>query len=439
MAKKGDKQSNRRKERGLNVRVVQKSKETSRGDVHVNSYQKKSKKTTTKKTAAKKTITKKTTTKSTKTVDNAKTKKKPASFSRNAEPSKKSPFIALPDDESKQEVITKKSSAPVEQITELTEGNSSVTNKKDPIEPELDSTEISEKKLEEKETLEPEIKLPETKAEAKNREATPEPEVDHVDISNFQTLKISRIEEPLPPTSKIITRDVAKEKPLEEINDTWTPAQTKTEKKPALAERIPQKAMSASKQAKQSASEIKEREIERAVKTAAKLPETRNKRTRKGGFNFSNSNWTRAVLAIACATTAIFAVAYFINLTSTDMSLKVAAMQSGIEASYPSYVPRGYSLSDVTSASGKVTMNFVSDEGSFMIVEESSSWDSTALLNNYIKETYGDDYTVVREQGLTLYMGDTWEAWVNGGTLYKLNVTSGSLTKKQMKTIAASL
>lgn len=121
------------------------------------------------------------------------------------------------------------------------------------------------------------------------------------------------------------------------------------------------------------------------------------------------------------------------------MSIQVAASQSGINAKYPAYIPRGYEMSDVTSSSGKVSMRFKGDDGEFIISEENSSWDSEGLLNNFIKPTYNNDYTVVREQGLTLYMGANWQVWVNGGMLYKLNITSGTLTKKQLKAIATSL
>ena len=190
---------------------------------------------------------------------------------------------------------------------------------------------------------------------------------------------------------------------------------------------------------KLSAKEVKENEIKRAISLAEKLPDTGKKRHKKGDL-ITRFGWARLTLMITCAVTAVFALVYFVNLTSADMSLKVAASQSGIEATYPDYVPRGYELSDVTSASGKVTMNFKSEEGSFMITEEASSWDSSALLNNYVRENYSDDeYSVVIEQGLTIYMGSNWEAWVNGGLLYKLQVKTGSLTKKQLKTIATSL
>lgn len=249
----------------------------------------------------------------------------------------------------------------------------------------------------------------------------------------FETLALGVTSQPT--ESRIILRDVEKieppktEKKLEKKPKKKTEAfdvkpVKKTTKKPVAQPRL-------------TAKEIKEREIEKAVKAATKLPASVNKRQRK--FTFGDFGWKRAVLAVTCVATAVFAVVYFVNLTSTDVSLKVAAMQSGIEASYPSYVPRGYTLSDVTSASGLVKISFKNGDDSFSITEENSSWDSNALLNNYVKEVYEEDYTVVREQGLTLYMGDFWAAWVNGGMVYKLNVNSGLLTKKQIKAIAVSL
>ena len=252
------------------------------------------------------------------------------------------------------------------------------------------------------------------------------------DFAEFETMKLDMSKKA---ASKVILRDVAKEKPLAQTPKKEKKTQVKTHvTAPKPVRTIPKKQTSKSKP---TAKEIKEQEIAKAISNAAKLPVTnvrRRKRTIFGDFGLK-----RVVLATICVTTAIFAVVYFINLTSMDMSLKVAAMQSGINASYPSYVPRGYALSDVTSGSGRVSMHFRNGEDEFGLTEENSSWDSEALLNNYIKPNYEDDYTVVREQGLTLYMGWNWEAWVNGGILYKLSVNSGELTKKQMKSIATSL
>lgn len=183
------------------------------------------------------------------------------------------------------------------------------------------------------------------------------------------------------------------------------------------------------------ASEIKETAIKKAILNASKkeVPKKKSVHVRFG--------LKRVLLAMSCAAAAVFAIVYFVNLNAPNVSLKVAAMQTGIEATYPSYIPRDYSLSDITSESGKITLNFKnpSTDAAFSIVEETSSWDSNALLNNFVRGTYGDNYTTIREQGLTLYISGSNATWVNGGIVYKLTTTSGSLTKKQIKAIAVSL
>ena len=121
--------------------------------------------------------------------------------------------------------------------------------------------------------------------------------------------------------------------------------------------------------------------------------------------------------------------------------MRVAALRTGIEASYPGYVPRGFSLSGMSSEDGKVVLKFKSeaDSSAYTLVEENSSWDSNALLANYVKPEYKEDYSIVKEQGLTLYMNDKAAAWVNGGVVYKLTIDNGELTKKQIRSIAVSL
>lgn len=190
---------------------------------------------------------------------------------------------------------------------------------------------------------------------------------------------------------------------------------------------------------KMTAKELKDRAIQKALSTASKpaaQKSAKNKKSAKLHFGFG-----RVILALSCAAAAVFAIAYFVNLNMPDISLKVAAMQTGIEASYPTYVPREYSLSDITSENGKITLNFKnsSDNSSFSLVEENSSWDSNALLTNYIKDAYGENYSTIREQGLTIYIGNDGAAWVNGGVVYKLNTNGANLTKKQIRSIATSL
>ena len=190
---------------------------------------------------------------------------------------------------------------------------------------------------------------------------------------------------------------------------------------------------------KVSAKELKDQAIKKALMQAATMDETPKTRTTKGEklhFGFG-----RVALALICAATAVFAIAYFVNLSMPDVSLKVAAMQTGIDAKYPSYVPRDYNISSITSENDKVSLSFLRSEtgDSFTLKEERSAWDSSALLSNYVKPEYGENYTIVREQGITIYVSNSNASWVNGGLLYKIEAAQGTLTEKQIRSIAVSL
>ena len=116
-------------------------------------------------------------------------------------------------------------------------------------------------------------------------------------------------------------------------------------------------------------------------------------------------------------------------------------MQTGINASYPSYVPRDYIVSSITSEEGKVLVVFKNTKSNteFTLVDEVSSWDSNALLTNYVKDAFDDNYSTIREQGLTIYVDGSDAAWVNGGIVYKIKAENGVLTNKQIRSIATSL
>ena len=196
---------------------------------------------------------------------------------------------------------------------------------------------------------------------------------------------------------------------------------------------------------KMSAKELKDQAIQKALANAAKPMENEKtakaKKAKKQKSPKVHFGLGRVVLALSCAAAAVFAIVYFVNLNMPDISMRVAAMQTGIEASYPGYVPRDFSLSDITSEDGKITLNFknASTGDAFSLIEEQSSWDSNALLTNFVKDEYGENYSTVREQGLTIYISGSDAAWVNGGVVYKIDTTAGSLTKKQINTIATSL
>lgn len=192
-------------------------------------------------------------------------------------------------------------------------------------------------------------------------------------------------------------------------------------------------------QKKLTATELKEQAIQKALASAnivnqEEMQESKKKTKMHFGFG-------RVMLALGCAAAAVFAIVYFVNLNMPDISLKVAAMQTGINASYPGFVPRDYSISSITSEEGQVTLDFTNSStgDAFSLYEEKSSWDSNALLTNYVKDAFGENYTIVREQGLTIYISGNDAAWVNGGILFKIKTTSGTLTNKQIRSIATSL
>ncbi len=148
----------------------------------------------------------------------------------------------------------------------------------------------------------------------------------------------------------------------------------------------------------------------------------------------------KLLLAFGCAALVVGAVGYFVSVNTPDISVRVAAMQTGIDATYPTYVPRGYSLSDIVSEDKKISMTFTdSESGSFTISEEKTSWDNDTLEASYVKSTWGNNYTSVREQGITIFIAGSNATWINGNILYKINASGNNLTKKQIKSIVTSL
>lgn len=149
----------------------------------------------------------------------------------------------------------------------------------------------------------------------------------------------------------------------------------------------------------------------------------------------------RVVFALFCSALTVSALVAFVHFNMPDLSVRVAAMQTGIEATYPSFIPRNYSLSNVSSdKEGEVVMYFNGPDGAnFSLSEEKSTWDSTALLNNYVKKNYPSDYITMREQGITIYVRGDKACWVNGGLLYNIHTSGKNLTKEQIRNIATSL
>jgi hypothetical protein len=128
----------------------------------------------------------------------------------------------------------------------------------------------------------------------------------------------------------------------------------------------------------------------------------------------------------------------YINLP--NISMRVAATRAGIAANYPSYKPDGYHFAGpITYQPGEVNITFRSNTNSrnFVIKQKSSSWDSQAVLDNYVSKKTGT-YLTYQERGLTIYSFDNQAAWVNGGLLYTIN-GDAPLSSNQLLHIATSM
>ena len=196
-------------------------------------------------------------------------------------------------------------------------------------------------------------------------------------------------------------------------------------------------AMKRNKAAKTTKSSIKKtrQAKDRAIRQALKNSATEEQPTFKTKHTFR-----KILLATTCSALSVAALAVFVHYNMPDITVRVAAIQSGIEASYPSYIPRNYNLNNVSSSENSITMYFTdSNNNSFTLTEELSTWDSAALLSNYVKDAFSKDYTAMREQGITIYVDNGDAAWVNGGTLYKISHTGAPLTKEQIRNLATSL
>lgn len=193
------------------------------------------------------------------------------------------------------------------------------------------------------------------------------------------------------------------------------------------------------KTSRPSAQETKNRAIKQALRSVTVMERKENldapaatNRTFTGG---------RIALALMCASISVAALAYFININMPNISVRVAAMQTGIDGSYPSYIPRDYSLANITSEPNRISLTFHNRQidASFTLSEEKSSWDSSTLESNYATPNWSKDYTTIREQGLTIFVSGSNAAWVNGGILYKISASGNNLTKKQIRSIATSM
>ncbi len=122
-----------------------------------------------------------------------------------------------------------------------------------------------------------------------------------------------------------------------------------------------------------------------------------------------------------------------------DVSLKIAAMRSGLSASMPGFVPAGWSKAqNVKTSDGAMSYQLVKDSKSLQVNQQKTDWDSQAVLEQYVLKR-SQDFLALQASGLTIYMyGDGQAAWVNQGTLYTISGEHG-LSQEDVIRMATSL
>ena len=186
------------------------------------------------------------------------------------------------------------------------------------------------------------------------------------------------------------------------------------------------------------AAELKDRAIREALEKSAHIArEEESPRMKKNIFKTK-----QFYVALALSIFSVASLGYIIKLNMPDISLRVAALQTGISANYPSFTPEGFSLSSVTSTNknGAVEINFDNGKVLYTLSEENSPWDSEILKQNYVIPTFGHNkYEITKTRGLTIYISDSNAVWVSGGILYKITAPPDTLTKETLHQIATSI
>ncbi len=158
-----------------------------------------------------------------------------------------------------------------------------------------------------------------------------------------------------------------------------------------------------------------------------------HRQPRHSGKKFGVASTVLVVLLLA---------GYVTYLNVPSISMKLAASRAGFAATMPGQTPSGYSLKGpIAYSPGQVTINFSSntDDRHFSVTQQPSTWDSTALLENYVSPKTSN-YMTYQDRGLTVYVFDgSNAAWVNAGKLYKVEGRGSSLSSDQILSIATSM
>ena len=153
------------------------------------------------------------------------------------------------------------------------------------------------------------------------------------------------------------------------------------------------------------------------------------------------TNQPRRMSLVTGTLAAVILAGYFTYINMPGLSVRVAAAQADVAASFPDYRPDGYRFSGpVAFAQGQVAIDFKANGGTtkYTVAQQKSTWDSQAVYDNVVAKAADDSYVTNSQQGLTIYTFKGQAAWVNKGILYTVT-GDAPLSNEQLLRIAGSL
>jgi hypothetical protein len=124
------------------------------------------------------------------------------------------------------------------------------------------------------------------------------------------------------------------------------------------------------------------------------------------------------------------------------ISIRIAASQAKINASYPTYTPDGFHMTGpITFDDSNVVIKYKqnSSDKTYAIYQSNSTWDSSALQLNLADAWSAKN--IIRAGGITIFTTSNYEkaAWVNHGILYKITADSDLLDSDKITRIVSSM
>lgn len=148
------------------------------------------------------------------------------------------------------------------------------------------------------------------------------------------------------------------------------------------------------------------------------------------------------VLSMAAGTLALLLIALFaFYQNSPSLQVKVAGARAGVSTHLPNFAAAGYSYGGVKQSSGTLTLGFHDELGNYQLIERSTSWSGTDMVQNVASVTASGkpNYNTMHVGDTTIYrFSNTNATWVSGGTWYNLTGNS-ALTNDQVRTLFENL